>query len=453
MKRIFIMLCAICGLSVMAGAQVRIEGKIKKYAGEPVVVTYSKGKLDMSETVRVAKNGKFVYENAEYVATFITIADNRLALVLEPGSCVEMQVDLKDAQNIEVRFEGDYTAENNYQFAMAQLQSTEQALLSGGYVAFKDYRDALQPRLAAVSEKVALLPEGKMKTQSMELQSVLFDYLAWDYYRTLQRSDAEKLSADTDFAAFMKSIDLNDDKTADYNVRAFVINWYLDKEELRDERAKEKRYLQLAAELISDPAVRNVHLSEYMEWRLKSDKVKYMPEVFEVYQSLCTDAEAVNANRDRLNTYMNHFKIRNGVMAPDFEMVDVNGNRVRLSDFRGKMVYIDVWATWCAPCCAEIPYVGKLREHFVNDPRIEFISISVDTQVKKWQKMVEEEQLPWKQFIVEGGTRSPFYKGYAIEFIPRFMLIGKDGKIVEINYMNPSTPGCAENLTAILDNQ
>ena len=67
--------------------------------------------------------------------------------------------------------------------------------------------------------------------------------------------------------------------------------------------------------------------------------------------------------------------------------------------------------------------------------------------------MVEEEQLPWKQFIVEGGTRSPFYKEYAIEFIPRFMLIGKDGTIVEIDYMKPSTPGCAENLKAILDNQ
>ena len=453
MKRIFIMLCVICSLSVMAGAQVRIEGKIKKYAGEPVVVTYSKGKLDMSDTVQVAKNGKFVYENAEYVATFITIADNRLALVLEPGNCVEMQVDLKDAQNIGVRFDGDYAAENNYQFAMTQLQLKEQKLLSKGYIPFKEYRDGLQASLAVVAEKAALLPEGKMKTQSMELQSVLFDYLAWDYYRTLQRSDAERLRADTNFAAFVKSIDLNDNKTVDFNVRSSVINWHLDQGQVVKGKEKDIRYLQLAAELISDPAVRNAHLSEYMEWRLKSDKVKYMPEVFEVYQSLCTDAEAVNANRDRLNTYMNHFKIRNGVMAPDFEMVDVNGNRVRLSDFRGKMVYIDVWATWCAPCCAEIPHVGKLREHFVNDPRIEFISISVDTQVKIWQKMVEEEQLPWKQFIVEGGTRSPFYKGYAIEFIPRFMLIGKDGTIVEIDYMKPSTPGCAENLKAILDNQ
>ena len=145
--------------------------------------------------------------------------------------------------------------------------------------------------------------------------------------------------------------------------------------------------------------------------------------------------------------------VKVGDMAPDFEMIDVAGNRMRLSDFRGKMVYIDVWATWCAPCRAEIPHVGKLREHFVNDPRIEFISISVDTQVKKWQKMVEEEQLPWKQFIVDGGTDSDFYKSYAIEFIPRFMLIGKDGTIVEIDYMKPSTPGCAENLKAILDNQ
>ena len=453
MKRIFIMLCVICGLSVMAGVQVRIEGKIKKYAGESVVVTYSKGKLDMSDTVRVAKNGKFVYENAEYMATFITIADNRLALVLEPGTCVEMQVDLKDAQNIEVRFDGDYAAENNYQFTMTQLQLKEQKLLSKGYIPFKEYRDGLQASLAVVAEKAALLPEGKMKTQSMEMQAVLFDYLAWDYYRTLQRSDAKNLNADEDFAAFVKSIDLSDNKTVDFNVRSFVINWHLDQGQVVEGKEKDIRYLQLAAELISDPAVRNVHLTEYMDWLLKGERVKYMPEIFEKYVSLCTDRAAVDNLREDFEVYMNHFKIRNGIMAPDFEMVDVNGNRVRLSNFRGKMVYIDVWATWCAPCRAEIPHVGKLREHFVNDPRIEFISISVDTQVKKWQKMVEEEQLPWKQFIVEGGTRSPFYKGYAIEFIPRFMLIGKDGTIVEIDYMKPSTPGCAENLKAILDNQ
>ena len=83
---------------------------------------------------------------------------------------------------------------------------------------------------------------------------------------------------------------------------------------------------------------------------------------------------------------------------------------------------------------------------------IEFISISVDTKAKAWKKMVEEKNLAWQQFIVEGGTDSFFYKEYAIEFIPRFMLIDKNGKIVEVNYMKPSTSGCADNLKSLLDN-
>lgn len=453
MKRIFVTICALCGLSMMVDAQVRIEGKIKKYAGEPVVVTYSKGKLNVDDTVRVAKNGKFLYENPDNTVLFVSIAGNRWSPFVEPGDCLEMQVDLRNPQNMQVVFKGNHVAENAYQYAMFQLQSTEQSLLANGYIPFKDYRDALQTRLAVVEENTALLPEGKMKTQSMEMLPVLPGYLFWDYYRILQRTDAEKVAADEDFIAYVKSIDLVGDKAVDYNLRSAVINWYMDKEQIAGAKEKDVRYLQLAAQLMPEPTVRNEHLTQYMKWRLQGDKVKYMPEVFAVYQALCTDAEAVKMNQDRLNTYMNHFKIRNGIMAPDFEMIDVNGNRMRLSDFQGKMVYIDVWATWCAPCRAEIPHVGKLREHFVNDPRIEFISISVDTQTKKWAKMVQEENLPWKQFIVEGGTNSDFYKGYAIEFIPRFMLIGKDGKIVEIDYMKPSTPGCAENLKAILDKQ
>ena len=79
------------------------------------------------------------------------------------------------------------------------------------------------------------------------------------------------------------------------------------------------------------------------------------------------------------------------------------------------------------------------------------ISISVDSKVKAWKKKVATDNPAWKQYIADGGTDSHFYRTYAIEFIPRFMLIGPDGKIIEIDYMKPSRPGCAENLKALVE--
>lgn len=98
----------------------------------------------------------------------------------------------------------------------------------------------------------------------------------------------------------------------------------------------------------------------------------------------------------------------------------------------------------------KIPYVAILHEPFKDDDRIEFISISVDSETRKWKKMIKDDKPTWKQYIVEWGTNSFFYKEYAIEFIPRFMLIDKNGIIKEIDYMKPSVPGCADSLRKII---
>lgn len=73
-------------------------------------------------------------------------------------------------------------------------------------------------------------------------------------------------------------------------------------------------------------------------------------------------------------------------------MTDVNGKKYRLSDFKGKAVYIDVWATWCGPCCMEIPYMEKLVKHYAKNKKIEFLSISLDENQKKWKKKLTEDK-------------------------------------------------------------
>lgn len=95
-------------------------------------------------------------------------------------------------------------------------------------------------------------------------------------------------------------------------------------------------------------------------------------------------------------------------MALDFEMMTPEGKMLKFSEVWGKVVYIDIWSTWCGPCCEEIPYVAKLVEHYKDNPEIEFISISLDKNLKDWRNFLESHQSEWKQFVIPEKQQRTF---------------------------------------------
>ena len=128
-----------------------------------------------------------------------------------------------------------------------------------------------------------------------------------------------------------------------------------------------------------------------------------------------------------------------GSIAADFTYPDVNGKEVSLSDFKGKVVLVDVWATWCGPCCMEIPYMEKLVKHYAKNKKIEFLSISLDENQKKWKKKLTEDKPEWKQFICPDNFQSTLCQEYDIDGIPRFLFFDKKGKIVSLGAPRPSS--------------
>lgn len=137
-----------------------------------------------------------------------------------------------------------------------------------------------------------------------------------------------------------------------------------------------------------------------------------------------------------------------GNMAPDFTTVDLEGNEKKLSDFRGKYVYIDVWATWCGPCKQEIPFLKEMDKTFEGQELV-ILSVSIDDSQEPWKKMVNEEALTGTHVFIEGAWGSTLVKDYKIAGIPRFMLVDPDGKIVTVQAARPSGD-INEKLTQLL---
>lgn len=126
--------------------------------------------------------------------------------------------------------------------------------------------------------------------------------------------------------------------------------------------------------------------------------------------------------------------------------VDMQGNKVSLSDFKGKYLYIDVWATWCGPCRAEIPFLKALEEKF-HGRNIHFVSISVDTRKSDWARMVERDHMTGIQLY--GGQKAPIISAYKIDGIPRFFLVDREGRIISSDMSRPSDPATEKALNEL----
>lgn len=123
-----------------------------------------------------------------------------------------------------------------------------------------------------------------------------------------------------------------------------------------------------------------------------------------------------------------------GSIAPNFSQPDQNGNLIQLSDFRGKYVLLDFWASWCAPCRAENPNLKEAYNKY-NAKGLEVFAISLDDKNGRnaWLKAIEDDDLPWKHAADLKGWRNDAAVLYGIKAVPQNYLIDPTGKIVATN--------------------
>lgn len=118
-----------------------------------------------------------------------------------------------------------------------------------------------------------------------------------------------------------------------------------------------------------------------------------------------------------------------GQTIKDFAQNDANGKTVKLSDFKGKYLFIDFWASWCGPCRAENPNVLKAYQTF-KDKNFDVLGVSLDNDPAKWKKAISEDGMPWVQISDLKGYENEISAYYGIQAIPSSFLLDPNGVII-----------------------
>jgi thiol-disulfide isomerase/thioredoxin len=120
-----------------------------------------------------------------------------------------------------------------------------------------------------------------------------------------------------------------------------------------------------------------------------------------------------------------------------------------LAKYKGKVIYLDFWASWCNPCRKEMPYSLELQKKYTGKDVV-FLYMSTDKNAKAWEDMVKQLQLTGMNYRASNAVKQQIYNQFNLQYIPRYILIDKKGKVVDADAKRPSDPATVTDINKLL---
>jgi thiol-disulfide isomerase/thioredoxin len=150
--------------------------------------------------------------------------------------------------------------------------------------------------------------------------------------------------------------------------------------------------------------------------------------------------------RQRALRFIDDPELARARMAPPFSITTTDGQRVSLDELKGKVVLIDFWATWCAPCRAALPHMKEIAKKFQGQP-LTILSVSLDNDEYKWKDFVAKNEMTWPQYR-DGGFKGPIAMLFSVRAIPQTFTIDADGVLQDQQLGDASIEGKLKKLVA-----
>lgn len=467
MKKI-IFIFTLLGLSAaMMAVDTKISGKLSDYDGtQRLLFIQDQNHVD---TLQIGKNGNFtksidINDPSEFNLILTSgqqSANVRLYLIPNEPLVVNMRGGIekvefmgRSADNYDAHpvFKGATKKECEY-LNLPQIYGFNALTNDGKPIGYNNYLKLIDERINYNKEHLKGTNPGFARRQ-LERTEALHQQFDLTYGSLLQYRGINPMS-DPEFKKYIDGYNLNADEAATINPMnalnpnaAQIIQFRLNADKMLYKGKPDIiRSLSYLRDNVDNKRVRNFLGDLFMTLFLGHGAGEGVDEAFSIYKSL-SDKE-LDAYKRNESTYLQLCKLSKGSKAPDFIINDPQDKVCHLSDIicKGKITYVDFWATWCGPCRAETPYLKQVAERYKDNDKIQIVSISLDTNVNAWKRMVAEENLNWQQYLIPQIDIRSFNNGYRVDGIPRFMLFDGEGGIININAERPS----AKNIEEILN--
>ena len=448
MKNAFILFIAcLCCFSCTQG-YTTIQGKADTSAWEKVTLYQTvDGKIQECAATQVGKDGSFGFVLQPEQPGFYAIGDERMNFILYLKGGEEVNIDLA---KMKATLNGKNTKENKALYIWEDYANNirlKSVYFDYVQSTYEDFFPEFETFLAGLDDLKATLKSGNKQFDALLQKLVEYetDYYAIIFLNTPRSKHPERSMWPDYYDHILSDSKFHDDDVLLFPYGGRIIDSYAGFAYKYNSRPEGVNYFDFTMEYLHTDRLKGEYIVNEMFPTISSyDRYEAAMEKYGKYLvtlALRKRAEAVGAEL---------YRVRPGAEAADFSYQDTEGNMVSLSDFKGKVVLVDVWATWCGPCRAEIPHLKKLEEEMHGKDFL-FMSVSVDDEKDKqtWLDFVEKEHLGGVQLFAAGG--SELREAYDIAGIPRFMVFDKAGCIVTIRAPRPSDPELKEMLEKELE--
>ncbi|WP_405609506.1 TlpA family protein disulfide reductase [Polaribacter sp. Asnod1-A03] len=430
-----------------------ISGKIEN-ANSKTVTIYNQFTMDKASEIILTEDGNFI-DTIKTTSNFYALRNDKayIDLYLSKGAGLNIEYNAQKKDST-IQFSGSESLINQYLFDKQQVSTAATGDRKEMFLKDEENFKAHILKIKTAEEdlltKTTSIPKG---FKNLELKNINYTYLStlnqYPLYHGYYSKD-RSFKASENFLDELKNIDLDNENDFIFSTsyRGLVSNKISEESNIiskKDSIPYDISYLKTVSK-IENSKIKN---------KLLYDNAKYgitYTNDLEEYYTLFSENSTNEENNKIITTSYNKLKaLAEGSPSPTFTDYENNaGGTTSLKDLKGKYLYIDVWATWCGPCIAEVPSLKKLEKEYHNK-NIEFMSISIDKikDHEKWQKMIVDKELKGIQLFADNNWESKFVEDYMIKGIPRFILIDPKGNIINANAARPSDQKLVEKLESL----
>ncbi len=464
MKTSWIVLLALlsllaCNKQADPGTTSHITGTVDPVFQEYLAFSYA----DFLDSVKIDREGHFnLYVPGSEAGYGILMYNNSLIEVyIEPGKMLDISINSNNfPDNIE--FGGELGPMNHYMQLARKLDHqtdiSSDELFSKDPEVFSSLTDSIRnTKSRLLREYVVKYPEMDSNFARKKATDILYTWanqqLLYPGYYLLLKNQIPNLP-DQYHQEYLKELELNNsDLLISPMYKTFLENYLDFKEAVYLENHPEAEKLWFPGSVARFRVIHEEFTSKennnYLLFRSMSDHLDnfgtdHVETFITNFRVSCTNEDYKTIIEKKFN--MSETLAR-GKQAPELDFFDKEGNKIKLSDLKGKMLYLNFWASWSEWSIQEFPYWEKLRKDFEGYD-ILFVSVSMDfvKDRNKWEYILDKQKLGGMQLIQDPESKS-FIDQYFINDLPRYILIDANGAIISVHAPRPS-----ENMELVLKN-